>query len=764
MALAGGSFFQLMEKRFWLWFISLLSFTAQAQEKSFLTLLDAHTAQVVEGAHVTLIWEGDSLNTVSDAQGRVELKAQNLLWIKVRHLSYEPYKQAHPKAGSLHFLSPERGQLEEVVVTGQNGPTLSRKAVRQVRIIDAQRIQSQAAVNLKDLLSQDLNFRISEDAVLGSQISLQGMSGAKVKILIDGVPVIGRTDGNIDLSQINLNAIERVEIVEGPMAVTYGTDAVAGTINLITKQSQRRKWQTTANAYIESVGRYNIDASLQWALSAQNQLSLSLGRNYFQGYDPDGQARDLQWNPKEQYFGSLQFKHRQGNSLWRYRLDAFQETVKNKGAIGSFDSLLVPVDTGAWKYPRALDDEYLTTRLNHSLYYHYYPEQGGRWKGFLAYNYFRREKFSRIRNLHLGTEQLFPGADAQDTSIFRMISSRLMYHRKWATKVDYQLGYDFSWEFNSGQRIEGEVQDILDAALFATAEYKPWDVLSLKPGLRYAYNSRFAAPLIASMALRWEMHPSWILRASYGKGFRAPSLKELYFLFVDENHNILGNADLKAETSHNYQLGLSYHYDKADWHWQTEARFFFNDLRDEIRLVAILSPTDTEPRGLYRNENVARSQSAGINWNWRLAKGGWNTELGMAWIGLKNEYAFSDPAANQFNFYPQYRWSISYQFAKWKLKPALFMNYTGERKDLALDSEGNLNPRQYSDYTLADFSLQKTFWQERITLSAGIKNLFDVSNIAVSGTGGGGTHSTAAGSLPINYGRTYFLRCQWKLD
>ena len=92
------------------------------------------------------------------------------------------------------------------------------------------------------------------------------------------------------------------------------------------------------------------------------------------------------------------------------------------------------------------------------------------------------------------------------------------------------------------------------------------------------------------------------------------------------------------------------------------------------------------------------------------------------------------------------------------------MNYTGERKDLALDSEGNLNTRQYSDYTLADFSLQKTFWQERITLSAGIKNLFDVSNIAVSGTGGGGTHSTAAGSLPINYGRTYFLRCQWKLD
>ena len=56
--------------------------------------------------------------------------------------------------------------------------------------------------------------------------------------MIDDVAVIGRLNGNIDLSQINLNNVERIEIVEGPLSVEYGTDALAGTINLITKSTE----------------------------------------------------------------------------------------------------------------------------------------------------------------------------------------------------------------------------------------------------------------------------------------------------------------------------------------------------------------------------------------------------------------------------------------------------------------------------------------------------------------------------------------------
>jgi outer membrane receptor for ferrienterochelin and colicins len=77
--------------------------------------------------------------------------------------------------------------------------------------------------------------------------------------------------------------------------------------------------------------------------------------------------------------------------------------------------------------------------------------------------------------------------------------------------------------------------------------------------LRYAYNTRYGAPVIPSLNVRWQLNQGFTLRASYANGFRAPSLKELYLFFVDVNHDIVGNEDLDAERSHNLErrTGLS---------------------------------------------------------------------------------------------------------------------------------------------------------------------------------------------------------------
>ena len=79
---------------------------------------------------------------------------------------------------------------------------------------------------------------ITQDPALGSSLKIKGLSGNNVKILIDGVPVIGRMGGNIDLSQLNLYNIDHIEMVEGPMSVMYGSDALAGAINIITKENR----------------------------------------------------------------------------------------------------------------------------------------------------------------------------------------------------------------------------------------------------------------------------------------------------------------------------------------------------------------------------------------------------------------------------------------------------------------------------------------------------------------------------------------------
>ncbi|MEL6132646.1 MAG: TonB-dependent receptor plug domain-containing protein, partial [Bacteroidota bacterium] len=124
--------------------------------------------------------------------------------------------------------------VDSVVITGQYTPQSLDQAIHPIRTISAEKIERMAAVNLGDVLENELNIRLSQDNILGQSLSIQGLSGENVKILIDGVPVIGRQNGNIDLGQLNLLGIERIEVVEGPLSVNYGTQALAGTINLIT--------------------------------------------------------------------------------------------------------------------------------------------------------------------------------------------------------------------------------------------------------------------------------------------------------------------------------------------------------------------------------------------------------------------------------------------------------------------------------------------------------------------------------------------------
>ena len=149
--------------------------------------------------------------------------------------------------------------LDEVVITAQHNPKAIEESVHYVKLISNKRIANQAAINLRDVLKMETAMRVSQDNFLGSSISMQGLSGQNVKILIDGVPVIGRLNGNIDISQINLNNIEKIEIIEGPLSVNFGTDALAGTINLISKKATVNNPITEVNSYYETAGHYNID-------------------------------------------------------------------------------------------------------------------------------------------------------------------------------------------------------------------------------------------------------------------------------------------------------------------------------------------------------------------------------------------------------------------------------------------------------------------------------------------------------------------------
>ena len=173
--------------------------------------------------------------------------------------------------------------INEVVITAQITEINKEDAIQNIKVIGSDILSSGLFENLSDVLKYSSIFNITQDNILGSSIVLQGVSGQGVKILIDDVPVIGRINGNIDVSQISLSNVERIEIVEGPLSVYYGTDALAGTINIITKKDYPKGLRSNINTYYESVGRYNADISLSYNLKNQTLFS-SIGRNYFSGW------------------------------------------------------------------------------------------------------------------------------------------------------------------------------------------------------------------------------------------------------------------------------------------------------------------------------------------------------------------------------------------------------------------------------------------------------------------------------------------------
>jgi outer membrane receptor for ferrienterochelin and colicins len=240
--------------------------------------------------------------------------------------------------------------MDEVVVTGQFKPQLADKSIYRVEVLGADKIEAKAATTLTDLLQSDLSFRTSQTGVLGTGLSMQGLSGENVKILIDGVPVIGRQNGMIDLGQISLDNVDHIETVKGPMSVIYGSNATAGAINIITKTGSRERFGGSFSGYYESVGVYNFDASIRTRVK-RSVFRLNGGRNFFGGYSPVDLGRFQLWKPKQQYNLTADWLWTDGK--WKIRLNQtwFDEEVRNR------DSLRAP------RYESAFDQYYYTTRL-----------------------------------------------------------------------------------------------------------------------------------------------------------------------------------------------------------------------------------------------------------------------------------------------------------------------------------------------------------------------------------------------------------------
>lgn len=664
-----------------------------------------------------------------------------------------------------YFLKANTTQLKDIVITGQYAPGSIDHSVHVVKVINREKIEQMAAQNLTEALKQSMNIRLSQDNILGSSMSLQGLSGQSVKILIDGVPVIGRQNGNIDLSQINMNNVERIEIVEGPLSVNYGTDAIAGTINIITKKDQESTYNAQANAYYESNGTYNISGKAGYQKN-KNTLQLTLGRDYFDGWHQgekpftyvheikSDSSRFVSWKPKEQIFGGILYSHQIKDLNFRASADIFDEDITNRG--------LPRAPYGE----SAMDDRYHTFRNSNTLNLTGKISRRYHANFTLGYNYYRRIKNTFYKDLTTLEQQPTGGQGDQDTTAFQAITFRGNIASTKTKRLNYEVGYDLSYENNKSEQIIGKEQHIGDYALFSTAEYSPISNLVLKPGLRLAYNTKFDAPLIPSLNLKYDLplsednndYQKMIFRASYARGFRAPSLKELYFDFVDINHDLHGNQDLKAEYSDNFIFNVVYSTVSSRSAFKLEWNNFYNKIHNLIVLAQTSGSAAT-----YTYANIGYTQTFGSNLTAEYSYHNFRASASGGLIGLYNELHDEAPETDEFSYSPEVSASISYDWHKTGMSFSFFYKYTGNTPAYALDADDNVRLNTLGDYQMADVSISKSFWQRRLTLTAGSKNLFNVTNITGS-SDIGSPHGGAAISTPLSMGRTYFLAAAVNLN
>lgn len=686
---------------------------------------------------------GSIKSVKTDKNGEFSVPFALPVAVEIRFIGYailrDTLRANSPRALS---LIPTAVQMETVVATGQYSPTSTDKSVHTVKIIDRERIEAQGAVTLRDVLQTQLNVRIEQDRVLGAGMSVQGVQGRGVKILIDGVPVVGRLNGNIDVSQINLNAIERIEIVEGPLAVMYGTDAIGGVVNLITRTPEATTVNGSVRAYAESVGQYNADGKVGMSFDG-NDFLLSGGRNLFDGFNSTPRQRAFEWNPKEQYFGELQYKRAFGDLSLRYSGRVFNELILNRG-----EPRLPYGET-------AFDDHYRTLRLTNSLFVEGKVSDERSVSLTAAHSWFRRRKNSFIRDLVTLTDR--PTADPadQDTTAFTSWMVRGLYSFSNPDKlINYQVGLDANLDGTDTRRIPGDGKTMNDVAAFGSLVLNLTPDLTVQPGIRYAYNDRYAAPVIPSVNVRAKISNEFAVRASWAKGFRAPSLQELYFLFVDINHNIRGNTDLRAETSDNLTLAGQVTITHPSGFLRIEPTLFYNDINNLISLAQVEG-------ALYSYVNIDRFRTQGASLNISCVTDFLNASVGASYTGRSNTLAGSAEVP-EFSYTPELQLSATWNIPGADLRFATFAKYTGVLPGFMVGDDNSVRQVEMASYTILDASLAHPFLDNTLLVSLGVKNVANTQNVQNSLVGGG-VHSAAAATVPVSWGRTLFMSVEWNL-
>lgn len=611
-------------------------------------------------------------------------------------LPVQPLPAASPPAESAD-RSERAIRLEQVVVTGtRTQHTLSDSPV-EVQLITAAEIKDSGARDVAELLEREGGLTVTRVAGRGTSIEIQGLSSDQVLILVDGRRVVGRINGAIDLTRLKAANIERIEIVKGPSSALYGSDALGGVVNVITRSGGRGS-SVTARAdsgkNFETFGGFSYQGErASGALSGGGTITTSYDLNKATPATDgiDGRTR----------FASASHTQRFGDDVsLRASLDySLDDTSRVDAGNATFDITKRIEEVRVGVAPQIRFGE--NTELVLDGYYTRYYDQ------FL---------------------QDQRGADANDRyekTVDQLYAAGGQLNQDWGAHR-LSVGLEAQFESLTADRLATEGERDRQSVYVQDEFTLLGEALTLVPGLRHDRDSQFGNATSPKLALRYRITPDLSVRASAGQGFRAPDFKQLLLRFDNPavGYRVEGNPDLKPERSTGYNLGSTWFASEGI---SLTGTVYHNRVKNLIDIVQLTPgrPTPGNPV-VFSYVNVERARLTGGD-----VQAEWRPELGSRQpLTLRLGYGYLDSedadTGQPLSGRAKHRANADIGWRNSQYELGLRGVWIGKRIfQTELDTGGAPTGAGEADpYTLFDTRAQWKGWRV-FDLTLGVQNLFD---------------------------------------
>ena len=479
--------------------------------------------------------------------------------------------------------------LNQVVVTATRSQKKLKDTPVITQVISSRQIEERGVSDIKELLSQEVPGLNFQQVGFGTDIDIQGLGSKHILILIDGERIAGENGGNIDYERINLYNVDRIEIVKGASSALYGSQAMGGVINIITRKAKKKvevsggvKYAEKNQTNFEHTSKQHPQYKYRTHLDKPNlngnvSLGLNLGKftmntdvlyksaDAYELYDKKGYSKHF-----AQYDTTVVVPR---NEL-PTQISGYEDVnVSHKMGYKFNDRLKVSVHGSYYmmnKYDFSADNVFDNTEdftYGASAEYAFHPHSVLT-ASLHADNYRRYMKYEKISGRQLDYKN-------------NIYQPRMVYSNTMLKDQAITAGVEFYTESLYGDKFKNEAYQTKSQWYTTAFVQDDWTIngrMSLVGGIRGDYHEEYGLHVTPKVSLMYKPSPVTI-RLNYAMGYRSPTIKELY---MDWDHLgmfwIYGNPDLEPET--NQYLSLSAEYANS---WiNASANVYGNWFHDKI--------------------------------------------------------------------------------------------------------------------------------------------------------------------------------------